>query len=251
MVLGASRGRAGARSVAREPGESRRPPAARPRRRRPGLSMPGSRTAVASGRFPSQVFATRFRALAAPGWAARSWWHCLVPFTVIVRHTVLAPGSRSGVSPWAGEKLVFTSCAFMPISLRPFPPLAKGGEGGWCRHDPLQGLPMLSPSQAFRIPLARREESFSLSKAPASPPRPPFARGGKGSLTSFHPAHKNTRLEIVPPAQSTPTFHRPSLALASPDDRRFEQLGCGRLTIWPTSAVDGLTSASTPARTRR
>jgi len=51
-----------------------------------------------------------------------------------------------------------TSCAFMPISLRPFPPLAKGGQGGWFQHDRSQDLPMLFLSQSFRIPLARREE---------------------------------------------------------------------------------------------
>ncbi len=162
---------------------------------------------------------------------------------------------------------------------------------GWSRHDQSQGLPMLSPSQSFRIPLARREESFSISKAPASPPPQPWAgeklvlhklrfhadfvapfsppceggvRGGGPGTTSHkvfprslplspfaslsrgennrfrfprlphHPPcpplrkggkgiarwrrhsiarNKNTRLEIVPPAQSTPTFHRPTVAL--------------------------------------
>ena len=37
---------------------------------------------------------------------------------------------------------------------------------------------MLSPSQTFRIPLARREESSSISKAPASPPPAPPLQGG-------------------------------------------------------------------------
>src|SRR5208337_942983 len=75
---------------------------------------------------------------------------------------------------------------------------------------------MLCPSQSFRIPLARREESFSLSKAPASPPLPPLCKGGKGIARSRRHSiarNKNTRLEIVPPALSTPTFHRPSLTL--------------------------------------
>src|SRR5208337_1238752 len=70
---------------------------------------------------------------------------------------------------------------------------------------------MLCPSQSFRIPLARREESFSLSKAPASPPLPPLCKGGKGIARSRRHSiarNKNTRLEIVPPALSTPTFHR-------------------------------------------
>src|SRR5208337_966897 len=88
--------------------------------------------------------------------------------------------------------------------------------GGWARHDQSQGLPMLCPSQSFRIPLARREESFSLSKAPASPPLPPLCKGGKGIARSRRHSiarNKNTRLEIVPPALSTPTFHRPRLRL--------------------------------------
>ena len=105
-----------------------------------------------------------------------------------------APGLLHGQSqPGVMKSWSCTSCAFMPISWRPFPPLAKGGQGGWFRHDQSQGLPMLSPSQSFRIPRARREESFSLSKAPASPPLPPLRKGGKGDrslATSFHPATK-------------------------------------------------------------
>ena len=49
--------------------------------------------------------------------------------------------------------------------------------GGGFRHDQSQGLPMLSPAQSFRIPLARREESFSISKAPAPPPLAPSLQG--------------------------------------------------------------------------
>jgi len=85
---------------------------------------------------------------------------------------------------------------------------------------------MLSPSQSFRIPFARREELFSISKAPASPPLPPLRKWGKGiaaptsqggrgiarSRRHSIARNKNKRLEIVPPAQSTQTFHRPSLA---------------------------------------
>src|SRR5271157_3542534 len=91
--------------------------------------------------------------------------------------------------------------------------LRRGVRGGGARHDQSQGLPMLSPSQSFRIPLARREESFSISKAPAPPPPPPLRKGGKGIARSRRHSiarNKNTRLETVPPARSTPTFHRPS-----------------------------------------
>src|SRR5271157_5004870 len=135
-------------------------------------------------------------------------------------HALVCKALRDGLGgcvEWDEAGLVkswsCTSCAFIPISLRPFPPLAKGGLGGWARHDQSQGLPMLCPSQSFRIPLARREESFSLSKARAAPPLPPLRKGGKGIARSRRhsiPRNKNTRLEIVPPALSTPTFHRPS-----------------------------------------
>src|SRR5271157_5281602 len=52
---------------------------------------------------------------------------------------------------------------------------------------------MLSPSQTFRIPLARREESVSISKDPAPPPPPPPSQGGerdRSLATSFHRAQQ-------------------------------------------------------------
>jgi hypothetical protein len=62
----------------------------------------------------------------------------------------------------------FSCCArWNEVASDPFPPLAKGVRGGWSGHDRSQGLPMLSPSQCFCIPLARREESVSISKARA------------------------------------------------------------------------------------
>src|SRR5271157_5980344 len=110
--------------------------------------------------------------------------------------------------PRAGEKLVLHKLRFHPDFVAPFSPpceggfhfpplakgvfifpplrrgfsfspLAKGGQGGWSRHDQSQGLPTLSPSQSFRIPLAGREESFSISKASASPPLTPPLQGGE------------------------------------------------------------------------
>ena len=88
----------------------------------------------------------------------------------------------------------------------------RGGQGGWLRHDRSQDLSMLFLSQSFRIPRARREESFSLSKAPASPPLPPLRKRGKGIARSRRHSiarHKTMRLETVSPARSTPTFHHP------------------------------------------
>ncbi len=120
-----------------------------------------------------------------------------------------------------------TSCAFIPFRCALFPPLRRGGRGGGPGTTSHKVFPMLSPSQSFRIPLARREEPFSLSKAPASPPLPPLRKGGKGIARSRRHSiqrNRNACLEIVPPAQSTPTFHRPSLG-ASHDRLRPDRLG--------------------------
>ena len=61
--------------------------------------MPPSRIVVVLVCFSSLVLVTRFGALAALGWAAKSPVAPSVPLTVIVWHTVLPPGSRSEVSP--------------------------------------------------------------------------------------------------------------------------------------------------------
>src|SRR5271157_6116732 len=106
-------------------------------------------------------------------------------------------GSRCRRWAWAGEKSVLHKLRFHPDFVAPFSPPCEGGvRGGWARHDQSQGLPMLCPSQSFRIPLARREESFSLSKARAAPPLPPLRKGGKGIARSRRhsiPRNKNTR----------------------------------------------------------
>src|SRR5271157_6186262 len=96
------------------------------------------------------------------------------------RFTEPLPRPSSGASPPAGEKLVLHKLRFHPDSVAPFSPPCEGGvRGGWSRHDQSQGLPMLSPFQSFRIPLARREESFLISKAPAPPPLAPPSQGGE------------------------------------------------------------------------
>ena len=88
---------------------------------------------------------------------------------------MLTPSKWGVPYPGVMKSWSCTSGAFMPDFVAPFSPLAKGGQRGWFRHDRSQDLPMLFLSQSFRIPRAKREESFSLSKAPASPPYPLFA----------------------------------------------------------------------------
>ena len=128
-----------------------------------------------------------------------------------------------------------TSCAFIPISLHHFPPLAKqgapfsppceGGQGGWFRHDQSQGLPMLSPSQSFRIPLARRDKSISLSKAPGSPPpRPPLRKGGKGSLARDVIPSRSTKTRVSKSSLQL-SQHQLFTAPASPSRENETALG--------------------------
>src|SRR5271157_1602803 len=84
-------------------------------------------------------------------------------------------------------------CAFIPISLRPFPPLAKGGLGGVVPARPVTrsshalSLSVLShPSrEAGRI-------VFALQGSRITPPTPP-SQGGerdRSLATSFHPAQQ-------------------------------------------------------------
>src|SRR5271157_6392286 len=91
---------------------------------------------------------------------------------------------------------------------------------------------MLSPSQSFRIPLARREQSFSISKAPASPPLPPLRKGGKGIARWRRHSiarNKNTRLDTVPPARSRPTLQHARPGLIEHPVEPLAQLGTREL----------------------
>src|SRR5208283_5018730 len=69
-----------------------------------------------------------------------------------------------------------------PISLRRFPPLAKGGQGGV-----VPARPVTRSSHAFSLSvlshssLKARRIVFDFRGSRITPPDPPFARGGKGS----------------------------------------------------------------------
>src|SRR5271157_951761 len=93
---------------------------------------------------------------------------------------------------------------------------------------------MLSPSQFFRISLGRREESFSISKAPASPPLPPLRKGGKGIACSQRHSiapSKNTRRPFGA-GLLTPPLLRPTVSLFGPGPRLP-----GRLAVLPAGGV--------------
>src|SRR5271157_1770200 len=102
----------------------------------------------------------------------------------------------------------------------------RGGEGGWSRHDQPQALPTLSSSQSFRITLARREESVSTFKAPASPPLPPLRKGGKGIVAPLR------RGKALLPHDVTP-----SRATKTRDSKPSLQYGEHRLFITPASST--------------
>jgi hypothetical protein len=82
---------------------------------------------------------------------------------------------------------------------------------------------MLSPSQSFRIPLARREESFSISKAPHHPPSTPPSQGGerdRSFATSFHRAQPKHASRNRPSSSVNTNFspaqgHSPEVTPAS------------------------------------
>src|SRR5271157_2641447 len=115
-------------------------------------------------------------------------------------------------------------CAFIPISLRPFPPLAKGGLGGV-----VPARPVTRSSHALSLSpfasLSRGEKNRSrFPRRPHHPPLPPLRKGGKGIARSRRHSiarNKNTRLEIVLPALSTPTFRRPSTSQPIPGTRNW------------------------------
>src|SRR5271157_6137019 len=76
-----------------------------------------------------------------------------------------------------------TSCAFIPISLRTFPPLAKGGLGGAGPGTTSHKVfPCSLPLSPFASLSRGQKNRFRFPRLSHHPPCPPFARGGKGSL---------------------------------------------------------------------
>ena len=87
---------------------------------------------------------------------------------------------------------------------------------------------MLSPSQSFRIPLARREESLSISNAPASPPLPWAGEKLVLHKLRFHPdfvapfsppCEGGGRAGVVPARPVTRSSHALSLSVLSHPSR--------------------------------
>jgi hypothetical protein len=120
---------------------------------------------------------------------------CVADFTVTNRRVPsreefgLAALAWLPVARWRDEKSVLNKLRVHRDFVAPFfPPLAKGGQGGWPRHDQSQGLPTLSPFENlsphhFQHPLHPSREAgsvvFDFQGSRPTPPGPPFARGGK------------------------------------------------------------------------
>ena len=86
-----------------------------------------------------------------------------------------------------------TSCAFIPISLRRFPPLAKGGSGGV-----VPARPVTRPSHALSLSVLShpsreaRRIVFAFQGSRITPPAPPLQGGerDRSLATSFHRAQQ-------------------------------------------------------------
>jgi hypothetical protein len=100
-------------------------------------------------------------------------------------------GERLGAQPWAGENLVLHKLRVHPDSVaRFFPPLRRGGQGGWSRRN--QGLVRGSGAAGPRGGTRRRAGSAASAEAAGyalfSPPDWPLpvtavtppSQGGKG-----------------------------------------------------------------------
>ncbi len=70
-----------------------------------------------------------------------------------------------------------TSCAFIPISLRPFPPPCEGGvRGGGPGTTSHKVFPCSLPLSPFASLSRGEKNGFRFSRLPHHPPCPPFAR---------------------------------------------------------------------------
>ena len=119
---------------------------------------------------------------------------------------------------WAGEKLVLHKLRFHADFVAPFSPPCEGGAGGVVSARPVtRSSHALSLSVLSHPSRQARRIVFAFQGSRITPPAPP-SQGGERARSRRHSIarHKNTRLEIVPPAQSTPTFHRPSTELRDP-----------------------------------
>src|SRR5271157_4071341 len=123
-------------------------------------------------------------------------------------------------SGWVGEKLVLHKLRFHPDLLRPFPPLAKGGLGGVVPARPVtRSSDALSLSVLSHPSRKARRIVLDFQGSRLTPPCPPFARGGKGSLAR----------DVIPSRATKTRVSKPSL-----------QLGQHQLLTGPPSGPQGL-----------
>src|SRR5271157_5428716 len=93
------------------------------------------------------------------------------------------------------------SCAFIPISLRRFPPLAKGGLGGVVPARPVtRSSHALSLSVLSHPSREARRIVFDVQGSRITPPDPPFARGGKGWVARAVVESRATKTRVSIPS---------------------------------------------------
>jgi len=123
------------------------------------------------------------------------------PVQFCPQRTLLTGGAETTPpAPGLMKSWSFATRAFPRISVRRFPPLAKGGLGGV-----IAAPPVTRPSHAL---------CFWMSEAPAPPPWPPLRKGGKGfagSRRRLIGRNKNAAFKPVPSGRLTPAFHQPPL----------------------------------------
>jgi len=119
---------------------------------------------------------------------------------------------RPQASRRAGEKLVLHKLRFHPDFVAPFSPPCEGGVRGVVPARPVtRSSHALSLSVVSHPSRVARRIVFDFQGSRITPPAPPLRKGGKGIARSRRHSiarNKNTRLETIPPARSTPTFHR-------------------------------------------
>jgi len=157
----------------------------------------------------------------------------------------MPPGGRG----WGDEKWARGDAAFIAVSLCAFPgerrvsfpPIAKGGQGGWPRHRQSPGFPrgFLLASPRLLAPLPRTGQPFTMSEASVpTPPGPPFARGGKGSLGRAGFRSRATKTPVSqPPLPSSQHELLITPALSSPMTiRRCRERGSHQTSVTPGAA---------------
>jgi hypothetical protein len=127
-----------------------------------------------------------------------------------------------------------TSCAFIPISLRRFPPLAKGGSGGVVPARPVtRSSHALSLSVLSHPSRKARRIVFAFQRLPHHPPLPPPSQGGerdRSLATSFHRAQQKHASRNRPSSSVNTNFSPAQCDTAGVENERVRCHGEDRMS---------------------